>query len=289
MIWIMKLLLSKSRPSLMFIACLSIIRDKKRQIRRIGVKLLPRPEGSIKIFGDVYPNGVWSELEHGVVSHILRNLVALASFKGESKLRTCTGFFIDYADKCPTILTSASLVRKNDAKIIEGLRIVVLLPNRERCEGKLEHYSLHYNVALVSVKNYTVDCPVDLNSEHLDWSTKLLAVGRCFESGLAMAASGKCTRWSGNLDCKDLQYTACTITKAGIGGPLVAVNGKFVGMNYYNRNMGTPFLWFDLLRGILNYFKTGQTNYMKIIHGSSGLLCKLGCIVKDGEQQPPNR
>nr|TKW12056.1 hypothetical protein SEVIR_5G011966v2 [Setaria viridis]TKW12060.1 hypothetical protein SEVIR_5G011966v2 [Setaria viridis] len=271
-----------------FLNLVKPVRDKKRQIRRIGVKLLPRPEGSIKIFGDVYPNGVWSELEHGVVSHILRNLVALASFKGGSKLRTCTGFFIDYADKCLTILTSASLVRKNDAKIIEGLRIVVLLPNRERCEGKLEHYSLHYNVALVSIKNYTVDCPVDLNSEYLDWSTKLLAVGRCFESGLAMAASGKCTRWSGNLDCKDLQYTACTITKAGIGGPLVAVNGKFVGMNYYDRNMGTPFLWFDLLRGILNYFKTGQTNYMKIRHGTSGLLCKLGCIVKDGEQQPPN-
>ncbi|XP_022682638.1 uncharacterized protein LOC101782153 isoform X2 [Setaria italica] len=272
-----------------FLNLVKPVRDKKRQIRRIGVKLLPRPEGSIKIFGDVYPNGVWSELEHGVVSHILRNLVALASFKGESKLRTCTGFFIDYADKCPTILTSASLVRKNDAKIIEGLRIVVLLPNRERCEGKLEHYSLHYNVALVSIKNYTVDCPVDLNREHIDWSTKLLAVGRCFESGLAMAASGKCTRWSGNLDCKDLQYTACTITKAGIGGPLVAVNGKFVGMNYYDRNMGTPFLWFDLLRGILNYFKTGQTNYMKILHDSSVLICEVGCIVKDGEQQPPNR
>jgi small nuclear ribonucleoprotein (snRNP)-like protein len=90
---------------------------------------------------------------------------------------------------------------------------VVLLPNGERCEGKLEHYSLHYNVALVRVKNYTVDRPVDLNDEKIHYCARVVAVGRCFESGLAMAASGEFTGWSGKLDCKDLLYTACTITK----------------------------------------------------------------------------
>ncbi|CAO2190805.1 unnamed protein product [Urochloa humidicola] len=103
-----------------------------------------------------------------------------------------------------------------------------------------------------------------------------------------MAASGKCTSWSGELDCKDLRYTACTITKVGIGGPLVDVNGKFVGMNYYDRNMGTPSLRFDLLCGILNYFTTEQTNYVKINPNSSLLPGEVAYIVKDGEQQPPN-
>lgn len=127
---------------------------------------------------------------------------------------------------------------------------MVLLPNRERCEGKLEHYSLHYNVALVSVKNYTVDCPVDLNREHIDWSTKLLAVGRCFESGLAMAASGKCTRWSGNLDCKDLQYTACTITKVA---PLIF----FFLIAYFYMNMMYLALCIQLTTSPFNLVRLG--------------------------------
>jgi hypothetical protein len=39
--------------------------------------------GSIKIFGDVHPYGAWSELDEGVDSHILSNLVALASYIGD--------------------------------------------------------------------------------------------------------------------------------------------------------------------------------------------------------------
>ena len=89
---------------------------------------------------------------------------------------------------------------------------MVLLPNNERCEGKLEHYSLHYNVALVSVKNYNVDCPANLKHQTVDYS-KVVAVGRCLEPDLVMAAGGECTRWSGKLDCNDLRYTTCTITK----------------------------------------------------------------------------
>ena len=91
---------------------------------------------------------------------------------------------------------------------------MVLLPNNERCEGKLEHYSLHYNVALASVKNYNVDCPANLKHQTMDYSTKVVAVGRRFEPDLVMAASGIWTKWSGKLDCNDLRYTGMTSTDA---------------------------------------------------------------------------
>jgi hypothetical protein len=67
----------------------------------------------------------------------------------------CTGVFVDFDDKCSTILTSACLVTAPflHNKIVEGLRIEVLLPNKRHVDGTLLHYSLHYNVALVSVKN----------------------------------------------------------------------------------------------------------------------------------------
>ncbi|KAF8656975.1 hypothetical protein HU200_060428 [Digitaria exilis] len=190
-------------------------------------------------FGDEYPSGVWGEFKEGVALNILKNVVALASFTGESKLFECTGFFIDNVDdKCPTILTSASLVRFSDGtdEIVEDLRIEVWLPNNQSIEGKLEHYSLHYNVALVSVKNYNVDCPASLKHDKIDYSTKV-----------------------------------------GIGGPLVDVNGNFVGMNYYNPKMGTPFLRCDYLCGILNYFKTKETKFLDIIIGGEQ------DIVRDGE------
>ncbi|KAM0874398.1 hypothetical protein ACQ4PT_037448 [Festuca glaucescens] len=64
------------------------------------------------------------------------------------------GFFIEW-NGSTIILTSASLVRNSDDdnKIVENLRIEVLLNSQYR-EGKLQNYSLHYNVALVSVKDY---------------------------------------------------------------------------------------------------------------------------------------
>jgi hypothetical protein len=93
------------------------------------------------------------------------------------------------------------------------LQIIVLLPNNERREGKLEHHSLHYNVAVLSITDYNVDCPANLKHQTMYFSTKVVAVGRRFEPDVMMAAIAECTRWSGNLDCNDFYYTACTITK----------------------------------------------------------------------------
>jgi hypothetical protein len=92
----------------------------------------------------------------------------------------------------------------------------VLLPNNERTVGKLEHYSLHYNVALVSVKKYNVDCPVKLESKLIRYDKMVVAVGRCFESGLLSAASGKYIQnyeVKSDLDCQYLWYTTCKTTK----------------------------------------------------------------------------
>uniref|UniRef100_A0A0E0KLE8 Uncharacterized protein n=1 Tax=Oryza punctata TaxID=4537 RepID=A0A0E0KLE8_ORYPU len=68
----------------------------------------------------------------------------------------CTGFFIEWTKGYgKIILTSASLVRESDdgCKIAKNLAIQVLLPNGTCDEGYLQHYSLHYNVALVSTRH----------------------------------------------------------------------------------------------------------------------------------------
>lgn len=135
------------------------------------------------------------------------------------------------------ILTSASLFRNSgdENKIVENLRIEVLLNSQCR-EGTLQHYSLHYNVALVSVKDFPALRP---SNTLLRWDKafKVAAIGRCFKSGALMATSGDLVSWTGTLDCDFLSTSTCKITKAGIGGPLVSFDGDVIGMNFYdNRN-----------------------------------------------------
>uniref|UniRef100_A0ACD5UQ64 Uncharacterized protein n=1 Tax=Avena sativa TaxID=4498 RepID=A0ACD5UQ64_AVESA len=162
-------------------------------------------------FGDIHGEGVWRTFSEGA-SNINRNVVALASFNGEKRFFACTGFFIDW-NGSTIILTSASLVRNSDDenKIVENLRIEVLLDSQCR-EGTLQHYSLHYNVAIVSVKDRPALRPLNTL---LRWKkpSKVAAIGRCFKSGVLMATTGNIVSWTGALDCKFLSTSTCKITK----------------------------------------------------------------------------
>ncbi|CAM0147811.1 unnamed protein product [Urochloa decumbens] len=205
-------------------------------------------------FGDIYPNGVWREFSRKVSSNIDRYIVALASFNGCRRSFACTGFLIEW-NGSTTVLTSASLVRSSsdENRIDENLRIEVLLPSKRRIEGTLQHYSLHYNVALVSVKDCRVVRPANVQHCRFGWS-KVASVGRCFKSGALMAMGGDLVSWSGTLDCPCIVRSSCKITKTGIGGPLVNLEGEVIGMNFYDTRIGTPFLLWSEIDNILAHF-----------------------------------
>ncbi|KAJ1283631.1 hypothetical protein BS78_03G143000 [Paspalum vaginatum] len=171
-------------------------------------------------------------------------------------------FFIEW-NGFLVIVTSASLVRNSGGceinKIVENLTIMVSLPDGHHKEGQLENYSLHFNISLVSVP---------LRHDHAFRPAEVLvdfpmvchvaAVGRCFVSGGAlMATTGKLVPRSGTLDCKLLTYSKCKITKAGIGGPVVTLDGHVLGMNFYDK-IGTPFMSWDWISGVLKSF--GNSN-----------------------------
>ena len=90
----------------------------------------------------------------------------------------------------------------------------MLLPNKQLREGTLQHYSLHYNVALVSVKDKDFHArPANIQLDH-NHGPGVAAVGRCFESGKLMAARTDVVDWSGTLDCEMfLIRSSCKITK----------------------------------------------------------------------------
>ncbi|CAN6239146.1 unnamed protein product, partial [Urochloa humidicola] len=129
----------------------------------------------------------------------------------------------------------------------------VSLPDNIRREGTLKHYNLHYNVALVSVKGYHAFRPANTL---FSWSrcSEVAAVGRLFESGKLMATNGRLVSWTGTLDCNFLVRSSCKITKAGIGGPLVTLDGDVLGMNFYDKKIGTPFLlWKDIWKILASF------------------------------------
>ncbi|CAO2172263.1 unnamed protein product [Urochloa humidicola] len=253
-----------------------------------AVKSGEQPTGDISSchpdepFGDVYGEGVWRGLSKTASSNVHRIVVALASFNGETKMFACTGFFIEW-NQSTVILTSASLVRSSGHKnkIVENLRIEVLLPNKQRELGTLQHYSLHYNVALVTVKDHRAPHPASIQLQYFKCS-KVAAVGRCFESGTLMAANGQLVDWTSTHDCKFLVHSSCRITKAGIGGPLVDfADGKVLGMNFYDKKIGTPFLLWKQISNILSYFLEKEKSRVSQTDGT-GKWLEIAAFVQTG-------
>ncbi|KAI4977894.1 uncharacterized protein LOC123402609 isoform X2 [Hordeum vulgare subsp. vulgare] len=205
-------------------------------------------------FGDTYPEGDWREFSKKGSSNIDRYVVALASFSGEKRHFACSGFFIEW-NGSTIILTSASLVRSSndENKIDESLRIEVLLPRKRRIKGTLQHYSLHYNIALVSVEDCRVVCPAIIQRRRYVCS-KIAAVGRCFVSGALMAVITEQVTWTGTLECVCIERISRRITKAGTGGPLVNLDGEVVGMDFYDTRIGTPIVMWDHVECILDHF-----------------------------------
>ncbi|KAM0877049.1 hypothetical protein ACQ4PT_035761 [Festuca glaucescens] len=125
--------------------------------------------------------------------------------------------------------------------------IEVFLPPKQRASGKLEFYSLQYNIAIVSFeKKFISICPENISRKYstLKPSEKVVAVGREPLDGLLMASTGgvKPRDKDCQLDCKDLKVSTCKIKKAGIGGPLINLDGSFVGMNFFDGRKLTPYL-----------------------------------------------
>jgi len=177
-------------------------------------------------------------------------------YSGEKRFFACTGCFIEW-NGCTTILTSASLIRhsRRADEILKNLRIEVFLPSKERASGILQHYNLHYNIALVRVNDYSPSHPIKIQHRRRD-NREVLAVGRIFTSGELMASRGHKDSMVCEHDCGHLHFSRCRISKAGIGGPLLDFDGKFVGMNFYDKRAGgTWYLKCNEILHVLGHFE----------------------------------
>ena len=88
----------------------------------------------------------------------------------------------------------------------------MLLPNEQHADGTLQHYNLHYNIALISVKDFCPTEPVKVQYRG-SGSFELLAVGCIFKSGRLMAKRGELSPMPVSDDCEFLRCCTCNISK----------------------------------------------------------------------------
>uniref|UniRef100_A0A0E0ABV4 Uncharacterized protein n=1 Tax=Oryza glumipatula TaxID=40148 RepID=A0A0E0ABV4_9ORYZ len=214
--------------------------EEKKTCTRSGKKAFKEESGSLID----YSEGAWSGLSQEVISNLSETVVSVASFNGDQTHFSGTGIVVRNKDEVTTsILTSANVIRcfDDDSKINPFLDIRVLLPNKQRVIGWMGHFDLNYNIAVVVIKYLpglraaSFDHKVRFESQ-----SKVVAIGRSFNSSKLMALSGIVT--DGPTDYPEhLMISTCKITKDMAGGPLIDLDGNFVGMNFFSEER-TPFL-----------------------------------------------
>jgi S1-C subfamily serine protease len=170
----------------------------------------------------------------------------------------CTGVVIKTDLFGTSYLTSASLIRSFDdeSKIMPFVSIEVHLPKKQVAHGWLYKYDLQYNIAVIETKFFPGLRAINLEHQlQFESHSKVVAVGRCFKSGKLMATSGVLTDDPSGVYRKELMISTCEITMAGVGGPLIDLDGNFVGMNFYAKKR-TPFLPRSTITECMANFKT---------------------------------
>ncbi|TVU01887.1 hypothetical protein EJB05_52653 [Eragrostis curvula] len=185
------------------------------------------------------------ELMEQVASELSESLVSIASFVGDELIYECTGVFIE--DSCAdatSILTAAHTVGTPDIALTDDLTITVRLPNGRAVTGWLHNSDLEYDLAIVNIKRDDNFQKVDLSSRHhmqFESNYNVVAVGRYFNSGMLKSSNGIVISSPTNEGFL-LMDSTCKVDQAWIGGPLVDLEGNFVGMNCRRRGAKTAFL-----------------------------------------------
>uniref|UniRef100_A0ACD5VLW9 Uncharacterized protein n=1 Tax=Avena sativa TaxID=4498 RepID=A0ACD5VLW9_AVESA len=218
--------------------------------------------------------GVWTELSDGVGSNLANTVVSLASFdEGNSVFFACTGTIIknDPETKITSFLTSLSLVRstQDDSVIFSDMRIQVRLPGDQVELGWLNFWDLQHNLAIINIPRFhTLQVACLDNQRQFECHSRVVALGRCFNSGKLMATAGMLTDSPSGDYREELAVSTCQITMTGVGGPLINFDGDFIGMNFYAEKE-TPFLPRNKILQLLKEFSERIPSWAKKGPGST--------------------
>ncbi|KAK1696437.1 hypothetical protein QYE76_013134 [Lolium multiflorum] len=234
--------------------------------------------------------GVWTELSEEVASNLANTVVSLASFsEGNTMFFACSGIIIknDPDTQITSFLTSLSLVRstEDDSKLFQNMKIQVRLPDDQVELGWLNFYDLQHNLAVVNIPRFHTlrEARLD-NQRQFECHSKVVAVGRCFNSGKLMATSGMLTDNPSRDYREELVISTCEITMTGVGGPLINFDGDFIGMNFYAEKE-TPFLPRNIILDLLKQFSERIPSWAKKGPGSMVERFPIPRSLRGGEKK----
>ncbi|EEC71573.1 hypothetical protein OsI_03944 [Oryza sativa Indica Group] len=103
--------------------------------------------------------------------------------------------------------------------------------------------------------------------------SKVVAVGRDISGKLITTDGMLISDSNGSEDTEEFMLSTCKISEAGIGGPLIDFDGRYVGINFFDDIVGTPFLSCTVILHVLSRFDEERT-INKVGNGdtSSGVL-----------------
>ena len=94
------------------------------------------------------------------------------------------------------------------------------LPDNRTIRGTLQHYSLNYNIAVVSITDFRFTQTARIDDQvQIKPHAEVVAVGRVYDSSKLMATSGVVTDKPSELNCKELVVSTCKITKVRCVSP----------------------------------------------------------------------
>jgi len=199
-----------------------------------------------------------SELTKQIKSKLSESVVSLASFDGDTVVSECTGILIEnLCADTTTILTSANLVGSLDDGFNEKLTIKVRLPSDRVVFGLLGTFDSTYDLAVVKIRRARGFQEAHLSSSHpvqFESNSKVVAVGRCFDSGMLSFTDGKLIG-PASYQIRELILSTYKMNMALNGCPLVDVNGNFVGV-YFRRGKRTAFVPMNKILKFLEYSGT---------------------------------
>ncbi|XP_047044509.1 uncharacterized protein LOC124648862 [Lolium rigidum] len=234
--------------------------------------------------------GVWTELSEEVASNLANTVVSLASFsEGNTMFFACSGIIIknDPDTQITSFLTSLSLVRstEDDSKLFQNMKIQVRLPDDQVELGWLNFYDLQHNLAVINIPRFHTLRVARLdNQRQFECHSKVVAVGRCFNSGKLMATSGMLTDNPSQDYREELAISTCEITMTGVGGPLINFDGDFIGMNFYTEKE-TPFLPRNIILELLKQFSERIPSWAKKGPGSTVKRFPIPRSLRGGEKK----
>ncbi|KAM0842447.1 hypothetical protein ACQ4PT_058345 [Festuca glaucescens] len=234
--------------------------------------------------------GVWTELSEEVASNLANTVVSLASFsEGNTMFFACSGIIIknDPDTQITSFLTSLSLVRstEDDSKLFQNMKIQVRLSDDQVELGWLNFYDLQHNLAVINIPRFHTLRVAHLdNQRQFECHSKVVAVGRCFNSGKLMATSGMLTDNPSRDYREELAISTCEITMTGVGGPLINFDGDFIGMNFYAEKE-TPFLPRNIILELLKQFSERIPSWAKKGPGSTVERFPIPRNLRGGEKK----